>query len=83
MSSAAARLPNRSAAELARLRSAARFWSTAAIRMPKITSEGTAICHLRPDQYSAWEGRNISMRGPTTMTPMASPTHQVSQPSPT
>ena len=53
---------------------------TATIRIPKISSEGTAIFQRRPDQYSACEGNSMSARGAKTMTPIASPTHQVSQP---
>ena len=58
----------------------AAFWMTAPIRIAKINSDGTAIFQRRPDQCSACEGRNISTRGAKTMTPIASPTHQVNHP---
>ena len=73
-------MPNRSTALSIRVRSRAVFCMMAATRVAKISSDGTAIFQRRPDQYSDWDGRNISTSGAKTMTPMASPTHQVNQP---
>ena len=78
--SVAAWSPNCSTALLIRVRSRATFCMIAAIRIAKISSDGTAIFQRRPDQYPACDGRNMSTRGAKTMTPMASPTHHVSQP---
>jgi hypothetical protein len=58
----------------------ATFWTTAAIRIPEISSDGTAIFQRRPDQYPPRPGISMSTRGAKTMVPIASPTHHVSQP---
>ena len=72
--------PNCCKALSIRARSCVTFWTMATIRVPTISSEGTASCQRRPDQYCACDGRAMSDSGMKTITPMASPTHQVSQP---